>query len=145
MSKAGTHILVAEDNEDDVFFMRRAMKAAAPDFVVSFVNDGQSALEFLRATGPYQDRVGLPLPAIVFLDLKLPYFHGMDVLAEIRRDPHLRAVPVVILTSSSEDHDRMRAESLGVQGYLVKPPTRAMLIAVLNTLIDFPRADSAML
>lgn len=133
MSSAGT-ILVVEDNEDDLYFMRRTLKAVAPQVPVRFVTDGRAALQYLRGTDAFVDRVQNPLPSVVFLDLKLPFVHGLDVLAAIRSDPVLQALRVFILTSSSEDKDRARAQELGVQGYLVKPPSAEMLGPILGKL-----------
>lgn len=124
-------ILVVEDNEDDLYFVLRAFKKAAPGEIVAVVNDGQAALDYLRGAKAFGNRSVHPLPRIVFLDLKLPYVLGLDVLAAIRSEPALRQLPVVILTSSSEDRDRRRAEELGVQGYLVKPATPEALLAAL--------------
>lgn len=124
-------ILVVEDNEDDLYFARRAFKKAAPDEVLAYVTDGQAALDYLRGIGPFANRAVHPLPRIVFLDLKLPYVLGLDVLTVIRADPALRDLPVVILTSSSEERDVRRANELGVQAYLVKPASAEALRAVL--------------
>jgi CheY-like chemotaxis protein len=80
-------LLVVEDNEDDVYFLRRALKAVAPALPVRFVYDGQAAVDYLKGTGPSADRAAHPLPALVFLDLKLPFVHGLEVLATIRGTP----------------------------------------------------------
>lgn len=133
MSPATT-ILVVEDNEDDVFFMRRTLKAVAPDVAARFALDGHEALEYLRGEGKFADRAQNPLPALVFLDLKLPFVHGLDVLAAIRADPVLQGLRVYVLTSSSEEKDRARAQELGVQGYLVKPATPDMLRPIISGL-----------
>ena len=127
-------ILVVEDNEDDVFFMRRTLKAVAPKLPARFVTDGRAALQYLRGVDPFAHREQNPFPSLVFLDLKLPFVHGLDILAAIRGDPALQALQVFVLTSSSEDKDRSRAEQLGVQGYLVKPPTPEMLEPILRGL-----------
>lgn len=124
-------ILLVEDNEDDLYFARRAFKKAAPHETLAVVTDGQSALDYLRGAGPFADRSVHPLPRLMFLDLKLPYVLGLEVLAEVRRDPALKSLPIVVLTSSSEERDRQRAEELGVQGYLVKPATAETLARVL--------------
>lgn len=127
-------ILIVEDNEDDLYFMRRTLKAVAPKLQARWVTDGQAALQYLRGQEPYADRAQHPFPAIVFLDLKLPFVHGLDVLGVIRSDPALQALRVYILTSSSEEKDRARAQELGVQGYLVKPPTPDMIAPILGEL-----------
>lgn len=133
MSSAPT-VLVVEDNEDDIFFMRRTLKAVAPQLPTRFITDGRAALQYLRGSDQFADRNANPLPALVFLDLKLPFVHGLDVLAAIRTDPALESLPVFVLTSSSEDNDRARAQQLGAKGYLVKPPTPQMLQPILSEL-----------
>ena len=125
--KSEDHILVVEDNADDVYFARRALRNAAPHVTVAFVHDGQAALEYLRGVGPFADRSVHPLPAMMFLDLKLPYIHGLDVLAAIRADPMLKGLPVVVLTSSEEERDRNRAQALGIQDYVVNPAKSVVL------------------
>jgi CheY-like chemotaxis protein len=127
-------ILVVEDNEDDLFFMRRTLKTAAPTLAARFVTDGRQALQYLRGVDGFADRAQHPFPALVFLDLKLPFVHGLDVLAAIRAEPALQALTVFVLTSSAEEKDKARAQQLGVQGYLVKPPTPEMLSPILRGL-----------
>ena len=124
-------ILLVEDDEDDVFFMRRALRRVPVEITLDVCNDGQTALDYLLRQGAYAERAGEPLPAVVFLDLKLPYLHGLEVLAVIRRTPALADLNVVVLTSSNELRDRVRAEQLGALRYLVKPPTPAMVTDVL--------------
>lgn len=129
---AAPAILVVEDNADDNYFMRRALRLVAPHLAFRFVTDGRAALQYLRGVEPFADRAQNPFPSVVFLDLKLPLVTGLDVLAAIRGDPALQALRVFVLTSSAEDKDRLRAQQLGVQGYLVKPPTTEMLAPILG-------------
>ena len=119
-----THIALVEDNEDDVFFMRRALKGAGITAPVRVLTDGQQAVDYLAGT---QSATAANPPAIVFLDLKLPYCTGFEVLEEMRKSGSLERTQVVILTSSPEERDRKRARDLGATAYLVKPPTPAML------------------
>ncbi len=128
-------ILLVEDDENDVFFMRRAIQKANLNLSMQVAMDGQSAIDYLDGNGDYSDRTKYPLPRAVFLDLKLPYVHGFEVLAWIRQKPSLRDLPVMILTSSPEDRDRQEAEKLGAQAYRVKPPTREMVLDVLAPLL----------
>ena len=129
---ASNHILIVEDNEDDVYFIRRALKAAAPGASFHIVNDGRAALEYLQGKSSPADSEVNSRPTLVFLDLKLPFVNGLDVLAAIRGDPHLKDLTVYILTSSAEERDQTRARQLGVQGYFIKPPTPEMLRDVLS-------------
>jgi CheY-like chemotaxis protein len=127
-------ILLVEDDEDDAFFMRRALTKAQINLPLHIAVNGQEALDYLGGVGKFGDRSEYPLPAIVFLDLKLPYVHGFEVLKWIRSQPPLNDVPVIILTSSPEPRDREKALQLGAKAYLVKPPTRDMVLTVLEAM-----------
>ena len=128
MSKTKGAILLVEDNEDDVFLMERALQGANIKNPLLVVEDGQQALDYLSGKGEFGNRATYPLPAVVFLDLKLPMMRGHDVLAWIRRQPHLENVVVVVLTSSNEPHDLKEAYRLGANSYVVKPPTAEQLL-----------------
>lgn len=123
MATTSQAILLVEDNEDDVFLMKRALKGARVSNPLSVVEDGQQAEDYLAGAGKYADREAYPLPAIVFLDLKLPYISGHDVLAWIRGQKDFDGVVVIVLTSSNEASDLSRCYALGANSYLVKPPT----------------------
>lgn len=125
MSKHSVFLLV-EDNEDDVFFMKRAFRDAQLPNKLQVVNSGDDAVEYLSNRGRFSNRDEFPSPDMVFLDLKMPGMDGFDVLSWIRQNRGL-SVPVAVLTSSPEDSDRKRARELGADCYLLKPPTQAML------------------
>ena len=120
-------LLLVEDNEDDVFLMRRALKSAGVANPLHVVEDGQAAVDYLEGAGKYSDRTSHPLPVIVFLDLKLPYKSGTEVLAWIRRQKEFESLIVVVLTSSNEPSDLNTCYRLGANSYLVKPPTPEQL------------------
>src|SRR3954469_18637827 len=98
-------ILLVEDNEDDVFALRRALKKAQIANPVQVAEDGQKAVDYLAGVGHYADREEYPIPRLVLLDLKLPYRNGMEVLAWIRQQRSLDSLPVVILSGSDEARD----------------------------------------
>ena len=127
MTNTNRALLLVEDNEDDVFLMQRALKAARVVNPLFVVEDGQEAVDFLGGTGKFADRERYPLPSVVFLDLKLPFLSGHDVLAWIRRQKALESLVVIVLTSSNEASDLSRCYSLGANSYLVKPPTPEQL------------------
>ena len=127
-------ILLVEDNEDDVFVFQRALKKARISNPLQVVTDGQQAVDYLSGTGEYQARDRYPLPFIIFLDLKLPYLSGFQVLSWIRSRPELDSIVVVVLTSSAEEKDHQRAYSVGARSYLVKPPTPETLLDVARSL-----------
>jgi CheY-like chemotaxis protein len=126
MSLDGKTVLLVEDNEDDVFLMRRLLKKAGIATSLEIATDGRQAISYLEGSGVYTDRLRYPLPELVFLDLKLPFLHGFEVMAWIRRQSPLLSLPVIILTSSLEDRDREQAQAFGVP-FLIKPPSVAMV------------------
>jgi CheY-like chemotaxis protein len=120
-------LLLVEDNEDDVFLMKRALKGAHVVNPLYVVEDGQEAVDYLGGAGKFADRDQYPLPAVVFLDLKLPFISGHDVLAWIRRQKDLDGLVVIVLTSSNEASDLSRCYALGANSYVVKPPSPEQL------------------
>jgi two-component system response regulator len=114
-------ILLVEDNQSDVELTVRAFERShiANELVV--VDDGQEALDFLRAQGRWEGRDVTDLPALTLLDLRLPRVPGLEVLRQIREDPRTKRLPVVILTSSKEEQDLARGYDLGVNSYIRKP------------------------
>jgi len=120
-------ILLAEDDENDVFFMRRSLQKAALDLPLQVVTNGQEAIDYLGGVGKFNDRDRYPLPSVILLDLKMPFLNGFEVLAWIRAQCSLKSIPVIILTSSAEERDRQKAAQLGAKAYFVKPPTPEML------------------
>lgn len=118
----GKTILLAEDNRDDVFIFMRALKTAQITNPVNVVTNGQEAVDYLSATGKYSDREKYPLPFVIFLDLKMPYLDGFEVLTWIRGQLSLQSLVVVVLSGSDEPNDHRRAYALGARSYLVKPP-----------------------
>jgi CheY-like chemotaxis protein len=114
-------ILLVEDDSNDVFFMKRAMKLAGMLNPVQVASDGQEAIHYLAGTGEFNDRAQFPLPSLVLLDLKLPLVMGLDVLQWIREQPKLKTVIVLVFTSSKLPPDISKAYVLGANSYLVKP------------------------
>jgi len=128
MSTTDRAILLVEDNDDDVFLMKRALKSAHIANPMQVVEDGQQAIDYLSGIGKFADRSLYPMPALVFLDLKLPLKSGLEVLKWIREQSELENIVVLVLTSSREPSDLKRAYSLGANSYLVKPPTADQLL-----------------
>jgi CheY-like chemotaxis protein len=114
-------ILLAEDDDNDIFFLQRAFQAAGVENPLRVVKDGQEAIEYLAASGNYTDRAQHPLPCLLILDLKMPRKTGMDVLQWKHDQPVLKTVPSIVLSSSAHRHDIERAYRLGANGFVVKP------------------------
>ena len=127
-------ILLVEDNEDDVFFFRRALKAAGINNPMFVADDGQMAVDYLEGVDRFADRNSYPSPTAIFLDLKLPIKSGFAVLHWVRQHPSLFTVPVVILSSSNEPTDKQEAFRLGATAYQVKPPTPASFLGLAKEL-----------
>ncbi len=114
-------LLVVEDEENDVFFLKRAMQRAGILNPLYSVANGQAATDYLSGAGAFADRTRFPLPFLVLLDLKLPCIGGIEVLRWIRARPELRNLLVVVLTSSTLPADIADAYSAGANSYIVKP------------------------
>ncbi|SRR6266446_9189940 len=123
MSKGPSPILLVEDDENDVFFLKYAFEAAGIANPVQVVEDGQQAIDYLAGNGIYQDRARHPFPCLVLLDLKLPVRMGLDVLRWIRKQPALQSLLVIVLSSSADARDVEESYRLGARSFLVKPLT----------------------
>ena len=127
-------VLLVEDDDVDVEAMRRAFRLAGVERPITVAGDGLEALALLRGEG---GRPPLPQPVLVVLDLNLPRMKGNEFLAELRRDPALRELPVFVLTTSDDDRDKGEAYGHQAAGYLVKPHDNRQLAAVARFLDDF--------
>jgi CheY-like chemotaxis protein len=115
------HILLVEDNRMDVELTLDAFQEARLMNPVHVARNGQEALNYLFGWGKYADREAYPLPRLILLDLKLPGLDGFEVLRQIKSTPVLKRLPVIILTSSKEEGDRLLSYDNGANSYLVKP------------------------
>ena len=114
-------IMLVEDNPDDVELTMRGFKINNIDNEVVVARDGVEALDYLFGTGQYEGRDTSILPVVILLDLKMPKLDGLEVLERLRKDERTRLVPVVILTTSDEEHDRVKGYDLGANSYVRKP------------------------
>lgn len=114
-------ILLVEDNPHDLELTLRALKKGKLANRVVAARDGAEALDFVFARGQYAGRDINNVPRVIFLDLKLPKVDGIDVLRAVKADERTRKIPIVIITSSAEEQDRVESYQLGVNSYVVKP------------------------
>lgn len=128
------NILMAEDNEDDRFLTREAMQVSRMINDLYFVGDGVELLEYLRREGDYAEQGSAPTPGIILLDINMPRMDGLTALAEIKKDPALRRIPVVVLTTSDDEHDILRTYNLGAASFITKPVTFSSLVDLVRTL-----------
>jgi CheY-like chemotaxis protein len=127
-------ILLVEDNPGDVELTREALHDSKVHMRLSVVNDGVEALAFLRRETPYDDA---PRPDLILLDLNLPKKDGRAVLADVKQDPALRHIPVVILTSSQAEQDILRAYDLHANCYVTKPVDLDQFITIVRSIEQF--------
>lgn len=127
-------VLLVEDDPGDVLMTREAFEEHKVHNRLNVVGDGVAALEYLRRQGPYGDAVR---PDLVLLDLNLPLRDGREVLAEIKADPDLRQIPVVVLTTSAAEEDVLRSYQLHANAYVTKPVDFERFISVVRRIDDF--------
>ncbi len=119
--RSAVPVLLVEDDKVDVMTVQRAFKKnkiTNPLFVVS---NGEEALEYLHRTGPYSDPASAPRPGIILLDLNMPVMNGLELLKILKADEDLKRIPVIALTTSREEEDRIESFNLSVAGYIIKP------------------------
>ena len=115
------HILLVEDDPDDVKLTLKALQKSRVANTVEVVWDGVEAIDYLFATGKFAGRDRSVMPQLILLDLKMPKMDGLEVLRRIRSDERTKLLPVVILTTSTEDRDRIESYKLGANSYIRKP------------------------
>jgi CheY-like chemotaxis protein len=136
-------ILYAEDEEDDVFFLKRAFKLVGSPHTLMAVPDGAQALEYLAGEGIFTDRTQHPFPHLILLDINLPKKSGLDVLEWVRSQPRYKSLPTLILSSSSRHEDMEKARRLGADDYLLKPFDPLSLVEVVKSLQERWLSQSA--
>jgi two-component system response regulator len=114
-------IVIVEDNPDDAELMIRSLKENQLSNNLIVLEDGEQALDFILCQGEYSGRESIASRMIIFLDLKLPKVHGLEVLKQVKSNEKTRKIPVIIVTSSKEDPDIAAAYELGANSYVVKP------------------------
>lgn len=127
-------ILLVEDNPGDVRLTQEALKESKMRNRLNVVHDGVEALDFLRRKSPYENA---PRPDIILLDLNLPRKDGRAVLEEIKADADLRRIPVVILTTSDDEHDILRSYDLHANCYITKPLDLHQFASIVKTIENF--------
>ena len=128
------HVLLVEDDPGDVLMTKEAFEHYKLRNVLHVVTDGEQALHFLRRTGGYADA---PRPGLILLDLNLPRLDGLEVLAELKADPVLKVIPVVILTTSQADEDILRSYALHANAYVSKPVDFERFMDVIRQIDNF--------
>jgi CheY-like chemotaxis protein len=130
-------ILIADDDPDDRMLTQDAWQENRLANELVFVQDGEELLEYLYRRGRYTHLAEEPLPGLILLDLNMPRKDGREALREIKADPDLRRIPIVVLTTSKAEEDIYRTYDLGVNSYIIKPVTFDSLVAILKTLAQY--------
>ena len=126
-------LLVVEDNEDDIFFMERIFKQMGARCDLKFVRDGVEAVEYLSGKGRFEDRVKNPLPTIILMDLKMPRMNGFEVLEWMQKQPEIKLIPTIVVTSSTMQEDVTRAYRAGANAVMNKPVDKDSLLQMLKS------------
>ncbi len=130
-------ILVAEDDPDDQFLLVEALEENGWDCQYHFVTDGEEVMDFLYHRGSYSDIHRFPRPSLILLDLNMPRKDGREVLRDIKFDPGLRQIPIVVLTTSSNIDDITKAYDLGVNSFIAKPVSFESMVTTVRVLIGY--------
>lgn len=127
-------LLVAEDDDDDFMLTKQALDEAHVLNDLSRVEDGEELMDYLNRRAGFKDPASSPEPALILLDLNMPKKDGREALREIKTDPHLRHLPVVVLTTSNAEEDIVRTYQLGVNSFIKKPVTFVGLVQAITVL-----------
>ncbi len=127
-------ILLVEDNPGDVRLTREALKEGKVHNEMHVVQDGQAAISFLNRQGDYADA---PRPDVILLDLNLPKMDGREVLAKIKNDPNLKRIPVIVLTTSEDEHDILKSYDLHANAFVTKPVDLERFIEIVGKIEGF--------
>ena len=127
-------IFMADDDQDDRMLTRDALEEARLANYLYFVEDGEELMDYLYRRGQFTDPAKLPRPGLILLDLNMPKKDGREALAEIKADPELRRIPVVVLTTSQAEEDVLRTYDLGANSFITKPVTFEGLVDLVTVL-----------
>jgi len=125
-------VLLAEDDPDDILLTQIALERARLLNPLQVVRDGEEAIAYLKGEGDFADRTRFPFPVLLLLDLKMPKVDGFQVLTWLKSQPAASQLPVAIMTSSDQDPDISRANELGADSYLIKPPNAIALLELVQ-------------
>jgi CheY-like chemotaxis protein len=127
-------ILLADDDADDRMLTKEALAESRLANDLRFVEDGEDLLDYLHRRGRYASADAFPRPGLILLDLNMPRKDGREALREIKSDPNLRSIPIVVLTTSKAEEDIFRTYDLGVNSFITKPVTFDGLVGVMRGL-----------
>ncbi len=132
--KESITILMADDDDEDRLFAEKALKKARLCNELKFVHDGEELMDYLKRRGRFTDPKDSPEPGLILLDLNMPKKDGREVLKEMKADPELKEIPVVVLTTSEAEDDVHNAYGLGANSYISKPVTMDGMVKVMTVI-----------
>jgi CheY-like chemotaxis protein len=130
-------ILMADDDEDDRLMAKEALEESKLENELYFVHDGEELMDYLYNRGEFSDPARSPRPGLILLDLNMPKKDGREALREIKENPELRQIPIIVLTTSKAEEDIYRTYDLGVNSFITKPVTFEGLVDVMKTLTTY--------
>ena len=130
-------ILIADDDPDDRLLLDRVLKQSRLYNDVRFVEDGEALLDYLYQRGPYGGPGAAPRPGLILLDLNMPKKSGREALREIKADPNLRAIPIVMLTTSKSEEEIYRSYDQGANSFITKPVTFEAMVDVMKAATSY--------
>jgi CheY-like chemotaxis protein len=136
-------VLMAEDDPDDRFLIEQAFLELQSRASLRFVEDGEELISYLVRSGKYTDPSLSPRPSLILLDLNMPKKDGREVLFEIKEDPELQKIPVVVCTTSNEIEDKIECQKAGASKYVTKPIDYARLVGAVRELVAQYSPESA--
>lgn len=137
MKHSPLHILLVEDDDPDVVFVRRALAGTGGEHTLHVVRNGEEATRYLSGAGEFSDRSRFPVPTLVLTDLKMPGMSGLDLLHWLRTNPQHSVIPTIVYSNSSLDSDIRSAYELGANSYIVKSNNLAELTTTLRLMFDY--------
>ncbi|AVZ31088.1 response regulator rcp1 [Nodularia spumigena UHCC 0039] len=133
-SPTNVTILMADDDDDDQILVREALLESQLPINLYIVSNGEELLDYLYNRGLYTDKSKAPRPGLILLDLNMPKKNGLEVLQDIKTDPTLRNIPVIVLSTSEDKKDIYRAYNLGANSFITKPVTFAALVEIMKSI-----------
>ncbi len=130
-------ILIADDDPDDRMLTRDALEESRLANDLRFVEDGEELMDYLHRRGPFALPEASPRPGLILLDLNMPKKDGREALREIKHDPELRQIPIIVLTTSKAEEDICRSYDLGVSSFITKPVTFESLVEIMKVLARY--------
>ena len=130
-------ILMVDDDPDDFFLVQHALGDKKNGFDLRLLEDGEELMDYLLQRGRFEETACASKPCLILLDLNMPRMDGREALREMKADPSLRHIPVVVFTTSNDTDDIMAAYQLGASSFIVKPASYERLVAVLGSLMDY--------